>query len=170
MTRKIGAVNINPVQDLPGVPHVWFSLSLTGITKCIYAGPSQSLACNDHYHTGPSFHITSVSSICGHHLFLLFFFLYVSPWNSGLQFHKSRDEPGPTAVKVLSFSHGPSGKSHHSFCLIYTSFQVHGLSAENNVFLSTVCSKWAWGILFGFTPQLLILPAEYTSLFFISVS
>ena len=103
MTRKIGAVDINPVSgSAKSSPCVIQLVPLTGINKCIYAGPSQALACNDHYHTGPIFRITSVSSICGHHLFLFFFAcvtmeLWAPVPQPGM-------EPGPTAVKVLSFS------------------------------------------------------------------
>lgn len=58
-------------------PCVTRLVSLTGVSRWIHAEPSQSLAYNDHYYTGPIFQITSVSSICGHHSFFLFYFSLV---------------------------------------------------------------------------------------------
>ena len=106
MTRKIGAVSINPVSGSARCsPCVIQLVSLTGINKCIYAGPSQALACVDHYHTGPIFHIISISSICGHCSFFFFFFGMCHRAACGLLVLQPGIKLGPTAVKALRFSH-----------------------------------------------------------------
>lgn len=154
-------------KSFPCVPRL---VALTGISRWVHAGPSQSLAYNDHYHTGPIFQITSVSSICGQHSFFFIFLLSNCAVYGFLVFWPGDRSWAHSSASTEFYPLDHQERPAFHSCLIDTSFHIHGLSEENHIFLPTVYSTWDWGMLLGFIPQLFLLPAEYPSLFCASVS